>query len=125
LNIDQKIQLLKPHAKLLSGNLMGIEKEGLRVSRKGGLSQAPHPSALGCALTHPNITTDFSESLLELVTPPLPTAQSVLNFLKDTHIIYIAVCQRIRVFGQRVCRVLFAERPIFLLLSMVRVIAAR
>lgn len=89
MNIDQKIQLLKPHAKLLSGNLMGIEKEGLRVSRKGGLSQAPHPSALGCALTHPNITTDFSESLLELVTPPLPTAQSVLNFLKDTqHYLY-------------------------------------
>ena len=84
MNIEQKIQLLKPHAPLLFGNLMGIEKEGLRVSRKGGLSQAPHPKALGCALTHPNITTDFSESLLELVTPPLPDAKSVLNFLQDT-----------------------------------------
>jgi glutamate--cysteine ligase len=89
LNIEQKIQLLKPHAHLLSGNLMGIEKEGLRVSKKGGLSQTPHPSALGCALTHPNITTDFSESLLELVTPPLSSAKSVLDFLKDTqHYLY-------------------------------------
>ena len=89
MNIEQKIQLLKPHAKLLAGNLMGVEKEGLRVSRKGGLSQAPHPSSLGCALTHPNITTDFSESLLELVTPPLPDAKLVLDFLKDTqHYLY-------------------------------------
>ena len=89
MNIEQKIQLLKPHAQLLSGNLMGIEKEGLRVSKKGGLSQAPHPSALGCALTHPNITTDFSESLLELVTPPLSSARSVLDFLQDTqHYLY-------------------------------------
>ena len=89
MNIEQKIQLLKPHAKLLAGNLIGIEKEGLRVSRKGGLSQAPHPASLGCALTHPNITTDFSESLLELVTPPLPNAKSVLDFLQDTqHYLY-------------------------------------
>ncbi len=89
MNIEQKIQLLKPHAQLLSGNLMGIEKEGLRVSKKGGLSQAPHPSTLGCALTHPNITTDFSESLLELVTPPLSSARSVLDFLQDTqHYLY-------------------------------------
>jgi len=89
LNIEQKIQLLKPHTSLLLGNLMGIEKEGLRVSKKGGLSQAPHPSALGCALTHPNITTDFSESLLELVTPPLSSARLALDFLKDTqHYLY-------------------------------------
>ncbi len=89
MNIEQKIQLLKPHAQLLSGNLMGVEKEGLRVSRKGGLSQAPHPKNLGCALTHPNITTDFSESLLELVTPPMSDAKSVLGFLQDTqHYLY-------------------------------------
>ena len=89
MNIEQKIQLLKPHASLLAGNLMGIEKEGLRVSRRGGLSQAAHPKALGCALTHPNITTDFSESLLELVTPPLSNAKSALNFLQDTqHYLY-------------------------------------
>jgi len=84
LNLADKIQILKPHTTLLKGNLMGIEKEGLRVSRKGGISQAPHPKAFGCALTHPNITTDFSESLIELVTPPLHSAEAVLSFLSKT-----------------------------------------
>jgi glutamate--cysteine ligase len=55
-----------------------------RVSRKGGISQASHPKALGCALTHPNITTDFSESLIELVTPPMHSAKEILAFLSKT-----------------------------------------
>ncbi len=63
---------------------MGIEKEGLRVSREGGISQESHPKSLGCALTHPNITTDFSESLIELVTPPLCNADEMLSFLSKT-----------------------------------------
>jgi len=63
---------------------MGLEKEGLRVSHKGGISQEPHPQALGCALTHPNITTDFSESLIELVTPPMHSAGEMLDFLAKT-----------------------------------------
>ena len=63
---------------------MGLEKEGLRVSRKGGISQVPHPHTLGCALTHPNITTDFSESLVELVTPALGSATKMLFFLENT-----------------------------------------
>ncbi len=68
---------------------MGVEKEGLRVSKKGGLSQAAHPEVLGCALTHPNITTDFSESLIELVTPPTNSAKKTLDFLADTqHYLY-------------------------------------
>jgi len=90
LNIYEKIRTLKPHAFLLEDGLMGIEKEGLRVSRKGGLSQAPHPKSLGCALTHPSITTDFSESLIELVTPAKSSATDVLDFLKDTqHYLYL------------------------------------
>ncbi len=68
---------------------MGLEKEGLRVSRKGGISQVPHPHTLGCALTHPNITTDFSESLVELVTPALGSATKMLSFLENTqHYLY-------------------------------------
>lgn len=63
---------------------MGLEKEGLRVSSRGGISQAPHPKALGCALTHPNITTDFSESLIELVTPPVRSVDEMLAFLSKT-----------------------------------------
>ncbi|BAF62016.1 glutamate--cysteine ligase [Candidatus Vesicomyidisocius calyptogenae] len=84
MQLKEKIQRLKPFDTLLKGNLMGLEKEGLRVSRKGGISQVPHPYALGCALTHPNITTDFSESLLELVTPPLSGAVEMLSFLENT-----------------------------------------
>ena len=52
----------------LRGMKRGIEKEGLRVAPDGTLARTPHPVALGSALTHPHITTDFSESQLELVT---------------------------------------------------------
>jgi glutamate--cysteine ligase len=89
LQLQEKIQQLKPFSALLKGNLMGLEKEGLRVSRKGDISQMPHPHTLGCALTHPNITTDFSESLVELVTPALGSATKMLSFLEDTqHYLY-------------------------------------
>jgi glutamate--cysteine ligase len=46
----------------------GIEKESLRVRPDGELATTPHPAALGSPLTHPSITTDFSESQLELIT---------------------------------------------------------
>ena len=39
--------------------IRGIEKESLRVNLDGSLSQLPHPTALGSALTHRAITTDF------------------------------------------------------------------
>ena len=54
----------------LTGMLRGIEKEGLRVKPDGFLAQTPHPAKLGSKLTHPFITTDYSESLLELITEP-------------------------------------------------------
>ena len=53
---------------LLSECQHGIEKESLRISADGTLAQTPHPPALGSALTHPRITTDYSEALLELIT---------------------------------------------------------
>ena len=52
----------------LTGMRRGIEKESLRVLPDGSLALTPHPLGLGSALTHPHITTDFSESQLELVT---------------------------------------------------------
>ena len=59
---------------VLTGGLKGIEREALRVTPEGRISQAPHPRALGSTLTHPHITTDYSEALIELlemtVTPP-------------------------------------------------------
>ena len=58
----------------LTGVRRGIEKESLRVSPAGDLSLAPHPPALGSALTHPHITTDFSEAQLELKPAAFPVA---------------------------------------------------
>lgn len=63
----------------------GIEKEGHRVNLKGALSQTSHPDLLGSKLTHPYITTDYSESLLELVTPVFSTSRDALLFLKKLH----------------------------------------
>ena len=59
----------------------GIERESLRVNSSGKISQTPHPSGLGSALTNPYITTDFSEALLELVTPTFNSASECLKFL--------------------------------------------
>ncbi|KXX63943.1 glutamate--cysteine ligase [Marichromatium gracile] len=72
-------------APLFAGNRVGLEKEGLRVSAGGQLAATPHPAALGAALTHPYITTDFSEALLELITPALTSAEEALDFLADLH----------------------------------------
>ena len=52
----------------LLGIRRGIEKESLRATPNGDLALTPHPLALGSALTHPHITTDFSESQVELIT---------------------------------------------------------
>lgn len=63
----------------------GIEKESLRVTTAGQLSSRAHPKALGSALTHPNITTDFSEAQLELITAPHEDARACIDSLKNTH----------------------------------------
>ena len=67
------------------GSRMGIEKESLRVSQTGTVVATPHPPALGSALTHPYITTDFSEALLEFITPPYFEPRDALQCLNDTH----------------------------------------
>ena len=73
------------HADLVRHGLRGIEKECLRIDADGRLSRKPHPRALGAALTHPHITTDYSEALLEFVTPPCATNWETLQFLCDIH----------------------------------------
>ena len=55
-------------AKRLTDIRRGLEKESLRSQETGRLATTPHPAALGSALTHPHITTDYSESQLELIT---------------------------------------------------------
>ncbi len=70
---------------LLRTGRIGLEKETLRVGADGKIAQTPHPQALGSPLTHPHITTDYSEALLELITPPASSAGEALEFLRDTH----------------------------------------
>jgi len=68
----------------LAKSRIGLEKESLRVSPEGHLAQTQHPLALGSPLTHPYITTDYSEALTEFVTPPCTDIPSALSFLRDT-----------------------------------------
>ena len=63
----------------------GIEREGLRITPEGRLSQVAHPKVLGAALTHPNITTDYAESLIEFITPPSDSMETLLAQLGDIH----------------------------------------
>ncbi|MES2664195.1 MAG: glutamate--cysteine ligase [Pseudomonadota bacterium] len=71
--------------KTLRFSKRGIEKESLRVTQQGRLAQSPHPQILGSALTHPQITTDFSESLLEFITPACDSIQEAIDHLDQTH----------------------------------------
>ncbi|MCW9047937.1 MAG: glutamate--cysteine ligase [Gammaproteobacteria bacterium] len=71
---------------LLNGRQIGVEKESLRVSPEGSISQSEHPVSLGSALTNPYITTDYSEALLEFITPPSEHIESVLDFLRDSQV---------------------------------------
>src|SRR6185295_12226814 len=70
---------------ILKGIRRGIEKESLRVRADGSLSALPHPQALGAALTHPHITTDFSESQLELITGAHQSLDTCLEELTEVH----------------------------------------
>jgi len=70
---------------LLNGGLKGIEKESLRISKNGFISQTKHPKVLGAALTHPYITTDYSEALIELITPPFADVKETLGYMRNLH----------------------------------------
>lgn len=69
----------------LRGGLVGLERETLRVGPDGDISQTLHPPTLGAPLTHQYITTDFSEALLEFVTPPFSDVTETLAFLDHVH----------------------------------------
>lgn len=69
----------------LCRGLKGIEKESLRVMPDGRLSATPHPQSLGSALTNRYITTDFSESLLEFVTPAFASTWEAMQCICDIH----------------------------------------
>lgn len=69
----------------LLGIRRGIEKESLRALHGGSLALTPHPTALGAALTHPHITTDYSESQLELITGVHAGVDACLGELTEVH----------------------------------------
>ncbi|HWI80751.1 glutamate--cysteine ligase [Ramlibacter sp.] len=72
-------------AERLKGMRRGIEKESLRATADGQLAMTPHPKALGAALTHPHITTDYSEAQLELITGVHATPETCLEELLHIH----------------------------------------
>jgi glutamate--cysteine ligase len=69
----------------LSRGLRGVEREALRVTPEGRVARTPHPPELGAALTHPHITTDYSEALVELVTPTFTNNVALCAYLEDLH----------------------------------------
>jgi glutamate--cysteine ligase len=72
-------------AKLLAGGRKGLEKESLRVTSNGSISMSPHPHKWGSPLTHPYITTDYSEALSEFITPPYTDVRETVSFLDNVH----------------------------------------
>lgn len=76
---------LKQHSAIFKDIARGIEREALRISPQAKLAQTPFPKTIGSALTHPWITTDFAESMLEFITPVNTDIAYVLAFLRDLH----------------------------------------
>ncbi len=90
MSFEQRLDALSPDT--LRGLNRGIEKESLRVQPDGKLATTTHPVALGSALTHPHITTDFSESQLELITGVHASAAACLAELTEIHeVVYRAI----------------------------------
>ena len=77
--------LVAQNVALSLGSRRGIEKESLRVDPDGRMSMQPHPASLGSPLTNRFITTDFSEALLEFVTPAFDTTWEALRSVCDIH----------------------------------------
>ncbi|HMN80338.1 MAG TPA: glutamate--cysteine ligase [Burkholderiaceae bacterium] len=82
-SLQERLRALAPAQ--LRAIRRGIEKESLRALANGSLALTPHPSALGSALTHPHVTTDFSESQLELVTGVHDSVEGCLQELTRIH----------------------------------------
>ena len=69
----------------IKGIKRGIERESLRIQPNGRLAQSGHPKSLGSPLTHSSITTDFSESQMEFITPVSDSVDVLLAQLSDIH----------------------------------------
>ena len=78
------IQSLNYREELLKGNF-GLERETLRVDEKGKLALTKHPEIFECKISHPYITTDFSESQVELITPTVNSVEEVFSFVNSLY----------------------------------------
>ena len=76
-----KIKELFTGNEIISGNF-GIEREALRVDESGNLATTDHPEIFGDKVLNPYITTDFSESQVEVITPALDKIEETYSFLK-------------------------------------------
>ena len=83
--IDKFLENLSdyPFLHLLSNSKIGLEKEALRVDKYGTISYKMHPLHFGASLTNKFITTDYSEALIEVVTPPCNSHEEAINYLEN------------------------------------------
>jgi glutamate--cysteine ligase len=100
--LEEKLRAIDPAA--LKGMRRGIEKESLRTLADGALALTPHAAALGSALAHPHVTTDFSESQLELITGVHPSAEACLEELTLIHqFVFRAIGEELMWVGSMPC----------------------
>lgn len=76
-----KIKKLFSSKEILSGNF-GIERETLRLDQNGYLAKSDHPEEFGDKAHNPYITTDFSESQIEVITPALQDVKEAYDFTR-------------------------------------------
>lgn len=85
-NFEKTIDLFSSsERKLLLNGKWGIEREFQRVTKDGELALTPHPAVFGDKLNNKEITTDFSESQMELITPAFSTIEEVYHYLQYLH----------------------------------------
>lgn len=84
-DVSNSLTWLEKHYTILDGIQRGVERETLRILPDGSLSSMPFPAEIGSALTHPWITTDFAEPMLEFITPVNTNIDYTLTFLRDLH----------------------------------------
>ena len=100
--LEEKLRTIDPA--VLKGMRRGIEKESLRTQPDGALAQTPHSVALGSALAHSHITTDFSESQLELITGVHPSVEACLEELTRLHqFVFRAIGEELMWVGSMPC----------------------
>lgn len=83
---DALAQLSRPeHVHALRNIYRGVERETLRITEQGRLAPTGHPKQLGSAFKHPLITTDYSEALMEFITPVANDVTVTMQQLEDIH----------------------------------------